>query len=229
MDSSVAFNNYLSKTFITLGSGLAISTIVASLVSSNFNAIFYALGSLAPFMMIAIIIGEFGVAMYLNTRITRMSKSTAWACFIVYAILTGLSLASVFTLYELGSVVFALATTCVLFICMSFIGLTGKIDFSKYSSLFVTGLMTIIIVTILNSLFFRFAIVDLFIMYLGVIVFLGLIAYDIQKLRDLYASSYNYSEMADKIMIIGAFELYLDFINLFLRVLELFGKRKNNK
>lgn len=228
MNRSLTFRDYLNKTFVSLGAGIAISTMVAFLVSNNIYSIFAIFGGFSTIAILGIVVGEFAIAMYLSTRITTMSKSTAWACYIVYSILTGLSLSTIFAIYDLGSIVFALASTCILFICMSVIGVTTKVDFSNYRSLFSAGLLGMIIITLLNSFLFRSSMIDLFLMYIGVVIFLGLIAYDMQKLRDIYSSSFADSEMFDKMMIIGAFELYLDFINLFIRILQLFGRRRND-
>lgn len=228
MNKTLTFSDYLNKTFVTLGAGLAISTIIALLVSNNIYYILYALGGFGTFLMLGVIVGELGVAIYFSRRLPSMSKSTAWACYIVYAVLTGLSLSTIFAVYDLGSIVFALASTCILFVCMSIIGSTTKIDFSNYRSLFATGLIAMIIISLLNGLLFHFYFLDLIMMYIGVIIFLGLIAYDIQKLRDLYSSSFYDSEMGEKMMIYGAFELYLDFINLFIRILQIFGRRRRD-
>ena len=229
MNKTLTFSDYLNKTFVTLGAGLAISTIIAFLVSNNIYYIIYSLGSIASFVMIAVIVGELGVAIFFGSRLMSMSKSTAWGCYIVYAILTGLSLSTIFAAYDLGSIVFALASTCILFVCMAVIGRTTKVDFSNFRTLFSTGLIAMIIMSLLNGLLFHLYFIDLIMMYLGVIIFLGLIAYDIQKLRDIYSSSFTNSEMGEKMMIYGAFELYLDFINLFIRILQIFGRRRNDR
>ena len=111
---------------------------------------------------------------------------------------------------------------------MAVIGYTTNTDLSKFGSYFVVGLFAIIIATVINGLFIHSAGIDMFITYGAIIVFLGLVAYDMQKLRTFYASSIYDDEMSTKMALFGAFELYLDFINLFIYILRIFGRRNND-
>lgn len=228
MNNTLTFKNYLSKTFLTLTIGLATSTITAFFVSRNIYSILYAMGSRSSIALLIICIAELGVAFYFNSRIMSMSKSTAWICYIAYSVLTGFSLSTLFAVYSLGSIVLALGITCVVFICMSVIGLTTSLDFSNLTTLFSTGLIITLILNIVSSFIFSQAL-NTITLFISVLVFLGLIAYDIQKLRNIYSASFYDTDMSDKLMILGAFQLYLDFINLFIRVLEVFGRRDNDR
>jgi len=228
MNTTLTFRDYLNKTFSIMGLGLAISTVTAYLIGSNLYAIYYALGSLASVIMLAACLGEFGLAIYFTTRLSRMSKQTAWICFIVYAVLTGITLSTLIAAYSNASVVFALASTSILFVCMSIIGSTTDIDFTKGTSLLSAGLITMLVMTLLNSFLFHSSAISMLILYAGVILFLVLIAYDTQRIRDIYNAGFYDSEMNEKMMIMAAFQLYLDFINLFIRVLQIFGRRRDN-
>lgn len=155
-----------------------------------------------------------------------MSLSAAWTCYIMYSALLGISLSSIFWTYDLGSIVWAFGTTAILFGCMSFIGHTTKMDLSKFSTIFMAGLLAIIISSLLN-MFIRSATLDRMTTILGVVIFLGLIAYDMQMLRRYYELGNRDFSMQNKVMIYGAFQLYLDFVNLFLRILQYFGRRRD--
>jgi len=228
MNTTLTFRDYLNKTFSIMGLGLAISTVIAYLIGSNIYAIYRALGSLASLIMIFACIGELILAVYFTRRLMHMSKQTAWVCFIGYAILTGITLSTIIASYTGASVVFALASTSILFVCMSIIGSTTDVDFTKGTSLLSAGLITMLVMTLLNTFIFHSSAISMLLLYAGVIIFLVLIAYDTQRIRDIYNSGFYDSEMNEKMQIMAAFQLYLDFINLFIRVLQIFGRRRDN-
>lgn len=228
-ESGISFRSFLSKVFSTLAIGLAISGVVAFLVASNFETILYALGSSFTIIMLVAIIAELVVGIMFTARLMKMSKGEAWTCYIIYSILTGLSLALIIQGYTSGSVVFAFIATVILFACMAIIGHTTRIDLTRFTSMFMVGLVAILITSLLNALLFKSVMVNYVITIVGVIVFLGLIAYDMQKLRQLYESGYMNQEFEEKMKIYGAFTLYLDFINLFIRLLQIFGRGNSSK
>ena len=130
--------------------------------------------------------------------------------------------------YTETSVWVTFLVTCGMFVVLSLIGNNTNVDLSKFSGIIVPGLLAIIIVSIVNVIFFRSQMVQWVVNYLGIILFLFLIAYDMQKLRNLYNVGLQDASVNDALMIYGAFQLYLDFINLFLRLLQIFGKMKNS-
>lgn len=219
----LTFRDYLTKVFTSLGLGLAISTVSAFLFIS-LGIMYTSFGT--SLMMVSIFV-ELGVAFFFGARLTKMSKATAWTCYIMYSIMTGISLSAIISMYSYGSVVFAFGATTILFVCMSIIGHTTKLDLTKFSTLLLAGLISLIVMSLLNSFIFRSARLDYSLMLIGVLIFLGLIAYDVQKLRYYYDLGQYDVQMQEKIMIYGAFGLYLDFINLFIRILEIFGRRKD--
>lgn len=225
----VTFKTFLSRVFSTMAIGLFISGVVAFLVSVNFYSIVLAIGyeTFSTLLLVAII-AELVVGILFSTRLMKMSKTSAWLCYIIYSILTGLSLALVIQSYTTGTVVFAFVSTVILFVCMSIIGHTTNIDLTRFSSIFRVGLIAIIISSLLNALLFKSVMINYIMSVVGVLIFLGLIAYDMQKLRALYSQGTMDVGFQDKMMLFGAFSLYLDFINLFLRLLQIFGRRSNS-
>lgn len=221
---NLSYKDFLSKTFLLVAAGLAVSTGLAFLFSLNPYIFLSKIGS---FGMLACIIAELAIVIYFSSRIFKMSKAAAYGCFFVYSILNGINLSVIFFSYSIGSVVYALGTTTVLFVCMSIIGHSTNIDLSKFSSMFSIGLIVIVVGTLINSLFIKSSMADWVISCVGIVLFLGLTAYDLQKLRSIYSQTFSDPELSSKMIIYGALELYLDFINLFLRILRIFGRRKN--
>lgn len=216
---NMTFKSYVSKVFGYVGCGLLISAISA-FVSRNFIFSF-------GFLSFLPIILEFVIAIYFSRRIMTMSKGMAYGCFILYSVLTGVSLSYIFFAFSLSDITFAFVSTTVLFVCMSIIGNNTNFDLTKISNYLYIGLIGIIISTLLNVLIFKSSSFDLFVSYIAVVIFLGLIAYDMQMLRNLYNNGLSDGDLYDKLLIFGSFQLYLDFINLFLRILQVFSRRRD--
>lgn len=220
--SNLTFKEYLSKTFLLVACGLAISTLLGFLVSNNLQLFFGLVGR----GYILLVIAELAIVIYFSSRIMKMSKTAAYACFFAYSILNGINLSAIFAVYDFGSIVYALGMTTVLFVCMSIIGHTTNVDLTKFSSLIFVGLIVIIIGGLINFLL-RSSLFDWILSCFGVVLFLGLTAYDMQKIRHIYNETFSDSELSSKMIVYGALELYLDFINIFIRILSIFGRRKN--
>lgn len=219
----LTFNEYLTKVFFTMAVGLSLTALTALAFSYFYIDLWLRLGGLMTFLSIALIIGELVLAFSLSAALTKMSKKTTWICYLAYCLLTGLSLTSLFIVYSGTSIWMAFVMTSLMFITMAFIGKTTSLDLSKFSSIALSGLIAIIIATILNALIFRSQMMSWMVSYAGIIIFMFLIAYDIQKLRIFYQQSFYDYELGEKLLIVGAFQLYLDFINLFIRILQLIG------
>ena len=228
-NSGLTFNEYLSKVFSVVAIGVGITAITSFIISKFFLMTLISKYGEAFFTLsFILLIAELGISIFFGLRLNKMAKSTAWLCYIVYSFSMGISLSTVLYAYTETSVWLAFMITTLMFVTMSMIGHNAKTDLSKFSSLITPGLIFIIIMSILNVIFFRNQMIQWLINYAGIILFLFLIAYDMQKLRDLYQVSFQDEEMGEKMMIYGAFQLYLDFINLFLRLLELLGKRRDD-
>lgn len=205
--------------------GLSISAISTFVFGNMILNVLYSLGIVGLLAFVGL---ELGVAFFFNFRLRQMSKTTAWICYVVYAFLTGISLSSLVMFYTPGSVLFAFISTAVLFGCMAIIGHTTNLDLTRFSSLMFAGLIGIIVTTLLNVFIFHSSTLDMMITFVSMLIFLGIIAYDMQMLRNYYSSSFSDAQMGEKMMIFGAFQLYLDFINLFMDILKYFGKRRDD-
>ena len=222
--NATTFRDYLNKTFIVIAIGLLISAGFALIASFLFRMI--PAGMILGAVIVSVL-AELGIAVFFSARLTKMEKQTAWLCYFIYCMVTGISLSFLLLAYTATSVVMAFVSTAVLFGCMAIIGYTTKVDLRKFGNLFFVGLLAIIIITLVNAFLIRSDMLSLLVCYLGILIFLGLIAFDLQKLRDLYNSGLADSTMAEKLLVYGAFELYLDFINLFIRLLQIFGRRRD--
>jgi len=171
-----------------------------------------------------IMLAPLGVVFYMSFGINKMSAAKAQTTFWVFAALMGLSLSSLLLYYT------GMSVTRVFFICsatfgaMSIYGYTTKRDLTKLGSFLMMGLIGIIIASLVN-LFFQSETMYWIISYLGVLIFIGLTAYDTQKIKNMYAAS-DSSEITSKKAVMGALTLYLDFINLFIMLLRIFGQRR---
>lgn len=169
-------------------------------------------------------IAELILVIVLSARAHKMSKGGAVLAFFGYAILNGLTLTSIFLVYDLGIIGKAFIVTAVLFGVMTVYGYITKTDLTAIGNLFVMGLFGVIIATFVNF-FFMSTGLDIALTYIGVFLFIGLIGYDTQRIKGMaYTESYGGMRNAS---ILGALVLYLDFINLFLRLLRLFARNND--
>ena len=168
---------------------------------------------------------EFGVVLWLSARLFSMSMTKATLLFILYSVLNGVTLSMISLIYDPASILIAFAVTAGMFLVMSLIGYITRMDLSKLGSVFMMLLMGIIIGTVVNF-FFANGTFYWVLTYAGVIVFAGLTAYDTNKLKQIYIEHGEAGEMGQKLALMGALTLYLDFINLFLFLLRIFGNRK---
>jgi len=175
-----------------------------------------------PIVTFGLIIVELGIVAFLSFRITKMSPATAASAFLVYSFLNGLTLSVIFWAYTQASIVQAFLTAAAMFGAMSVYGLVTKRDLTTWGSFFFMGLIGIVICSLVN-IFLHSNGLSFVISIVGVIVFLGLTAWDNQKLKTMATVT---GPMQENVAVIGALALYLDFINLFLFLLRLFGNRR---
>ena len=225
---NLSFKSYMTKVFVYVSLGLLVSTLVSFLVALNLETVFGVLGSFGTFGLLLPAILEIVVAIYFSSKLMSMKKSTAYICYFLYAVLTGLSFSTIFIIYAASDITYAFISTTVLFICMAVFGHNTSFDFSKTSSYLSAGLVAIIISTLINALIFKSSAFDLIISYVAIVIFLILIAYDTQMLRNLYNAGLSNGDLYEKLMIFGSFQLYLDFINIFLRLLQIFSRRRRD-
>ena len=163
--------------------------------------------------------------MAISFGLNKLSYPVLVGLFIAYSVVMGISLSSIFIVYEIGSIINVFLSTTALFAVMAIAGYTTKTDLTKLGSLLMIGLIGLVIASLIN-LFTQSSGMDYIISILGVIIFTGLTAYDVQKIKNLGYES-NGSAVAGKLGIMGALTLYLDFINLFLFLLRLFGGKRD--
>ena len=179
----------------------------------------------SKFVFYGLIIGELLLVVYLSRSIQKISQSTAIFMFLLYAVLNGLTMSVIFMMYTTASIASTFYITAGTFGVMSLYGYYTKNDLTKLGNLAMMGLIGIIIASVVN-IFFQNDMMGWIITYLGVAIFVGLTAYDTQKLKEIGAKGFRDGESMEKIAIMGALTLYLDFINLFLLLLRIFGDRR---
>lgn len=211
-------NKLFSKVFLWLAVGLLLSFGVGYYVSTQANMInnLYKGGSLILLWIVQLV-----VVVVLSMKIHKMNPLTAKILFLLYSILTGLTLSSIFIVYKLESIIIVFGETALLFGSFAAIGMFTKIDLTKFGTYLFMALVGIVLASLVN-VFLHNSMMDLIINCFAIIIFLGYTAYDIQRIKQI---SYGLEE--DNAAIFGAFELYIDFINLFLRLLEFFGKKND--
>ncbi len=172
----------------------------------------------------AVMLAPIGFVFLMSLGFNKLSYPALIASFIAYATINGISLSFIFMVYELGSIFNVFLSSVALFAIMAIAGYTTKTDLTKLGSLLFIGLIGIVIASLIN-LFMRSDTMSYVCSILGVIVFTGLTAYDVQKIKEMTAAN-DGSVTFKKYSIMGALTLYLDFINIFLYLLRLFGNRK---
>lgn len=211
---------YMLRVYNYMAAGLALTGIVAYLTSQSPGLMATIYGTpLAWVVMLA----PLGLVMFMSFRINNMSAATAQATFWVFSGLMGLSLAYIFIVYTGASITRVFFITTSMFAGMSIYGYTTKRDLSGIGSFLIMGLIGLIVASIVN-IFLQSSAMHWAISVIGVLIFVGLTAYDTQKIRRMYSEA-DGSEIEAKKSIMGALTLYLDFINLFLFMLRLFGNR----
>ena len=172
-----------------------------------------------------LIIAEFALVIGVSAAINRLSLTTATLMFILYSIINGALMSYVFLAYTASSVATVFFITAGTFGAMALIGYTTKADLSSMGKILFMALIGMIIATIVN-VFVKSDGLTTILSYVGVLIFVGLTAYDTQKIKQMLMQAPDASESAQKMALLGALTLYLDFINLFIYLLRIFGKRE---
>lgn len=214
----------MQKVYLWMALALCASGLTALGAASSETIMNLILGSRTSFFLL--IIAEVGVVFYLNIAIRKISFKTAAALFMVYSILNGATLSVIFLVFQLPSIVSTFFITAGTFGAMAWLGHTTKKDLSSIGQMLSMALIGLIIASIVN-IFWANDVLYWITTYVGVFIFVGLTAYDAQKIKNmLNKRNQHNSEEIRKIALIGSLMLYLDFVNLFLYLLRLFGKKK---
>ena len=211
---------YMLRVYNYMASGLALTGAVAYSVAQNETLLQVIYGT--PLMWV-VFLAPIGLVLLLSARLHKMSVTAVQGTFWVFATLMGVSLASIFLVYELPSIARVFFITAGTFGAMSLYGYTTTRDLTGWGSFLFMGLIGIIIASVVN-MFMASSALHFAISVIGVLVFTGLTAYDTQKIKEMYVES-DSTAVASKKSIMGALRLYLDFINLFIMLLHLFGRR----
>lgn len=209
-------NQFLSKVFRWFGLGLLVTFLVAYYTSTNINMLSFIFTD-GGYLIICLL--ELGLAIWLSARIRQMNSNIAKMLYLGYSILTGLTFSSIFIVYELTSIIWIFLASALVFTIFSFLGQNEKIDLSHYGIYLFVALFGAIILEIVN-IFLMNNTLDIVLCIFVLGIFVAYVAYDIQKIL-------RYYEPTENMAIIGAFDLYLDFINIFIRLLRLFGKSRD--
>ncbi|MGB5749645.1 MAG: Bax inhibitor-1/YccA family protein [Desulfobacterales bacterium] len=215
-------NEFIRSVYNWMAIGLALTGFVAYYVANTPALVEAIFGNRILFF--GLIIGELALVFMISARIQKMQASTATALFVVYSILNGATLSFIFLVYTASSITSTFFICAATFVACSIYGWTTKRDLTSMGGFMTMGLIGIIIASVVN-LFFRSSAMSMIISYIGVIVFVGLTAYDTQHLKTMALNQPDDLEagVARKGAILGALKLYLDFINLFLMLLRILG------
>lgn len=220
-EQAISTSTFISKVYLWMFLGLGLTF----LVSYGFSTSSQALSIIAknPIVFWVLIIGELGLVFTISAGINKLNAQVAAFLFILYSLLNGATLSFIFLAYTQTVIASAFGTSALMFLVMSLFGLTTKKDLTGFGHFLFMGLIGVIIASVVN-IFLKSPMMYFVISVIGVIVFAGLAAYDNQKLKQMsYTIDADNSSLVLKGAVIGALALYLDFINLFLMLLNLFG------
>jgi uncharacterized protein len=216
------FQSFLQRVFTWMVLGLAVSGAVAGIIGSS-DSLLTSLTE-TPGIFLVVVIVQLGLVLAISFGINRMSPATALALFFVYAASVGVTFALVFEMYTTQSIFTTFLITAGMFAVLAFIGATTKRDLSKLGTICIAALIGLILATIVN-IFVANSTLYWITTYAGVLIFAGLTAYDMQKLQRFGQSSPG-GEAESRMAVVGALALYLDFINMFLFLLRIFGQSR---
>jgi FtsH-binding integral membrane protein len=215
--------NFIRKVFGWMFLGLLVTAAASFFMLAN-PALMQAMLA-SRWAWLILLIAEFGLVIFLTAAIRKLTPATAALSFLAYAVLNGVTLSVIFLIYTSASITQTFLICASMFGIMSLFGFTTKRDLTSLGSLLFMGLIGVVLAGLLN-LFLRSSVIYWGVTIVGILVFIGLIAYDTQKLKKMSLSIGAEGQMESKASIIGALMLYLDFINLFLLLLRIFGRQK---
>ncbi len=211
-----------TKVFLWMTVALGITALTSMLVY-NSNFVFTVIQNRG--LVWGLLIAEVLLVIGLSASINRLSFGVATFIFIIYSVLNGITLSTIFLVYTHSSITLAFFVTAGTFGAMSLWGYFTKRDLSKMGSLLFMGLIGLIIATVVN-IFIKSSALMWITTYAGVLIFVGLTAWDVQKIKLMLNQATEVNDSTQKMALLGALELYLDFVNLFIYILRIFGNRK---
>lgn len=221
---SLAFPALMRKVYVWMTLALVITGFTAFGIAENPGLVYTIVTNRLLFW--GLVIGEFALVMAIYGAIGRLSATAATLLFVFYSIVNGATLSVIFLAYTMTSIASVFFITAGTFAVMAFIGYTTKTDLTSFGKMLMMGLIGIILATVVN-IFIGSSMLNMIVSYVGVVVFVGLTAYDSQKIKNLLYQVDNMSEEAQKLALLGSLTLYLDFVNLFLMLLRIFGGNRD--
>ena len=220
--TQVVVNNFVRSVYNWMAVGLGLTGFVAFAVANNESLLRIVFGN--QMLFFGLIIAELGLVFYLSARVSKISPATATGLFVLYAGLNGVTISFIFIVYTASSIASTFFVCAATFVASSIFGWTTKRDLTSMGSFMFMGLIGIIIASVVN-MFMQSSAVAMIVSYVGVLVFVGLTAWDTQKLKNMALTQPDGVDagVVRKGAIIGALSLYLDFINLFLMLLHILG------
>ncbi|MBR6591200.1 MAG: Bax inhibitor-1/YccA family protein [Prevotella sp.] len=227
-ERSLSFNDsfaiLMRKVYLWMAMALVITGVTSYGVASSPGLMQAILTNNA--LLWVLIIAEFGLVFAISAAINKLSLTTATLLFVLYSVINGATLSVIFLVYTMESIASVFFITAGTFGVMAFIGYTTKKDLTSLGKMLLMALIGIIIATLVNVFFIQSSGFSLIVSYVGVLIFVGLTAYDSQKIKQMLLQAPDAGESAQKLALLGALTLYLDFINLFIYLLRIFGDRK---
>jgi FtsH-binding integral membrane protein len=221
--AEVAVSALFKSVYMQMAAALSITGLVAYFLSQSID-FWYFLAENSSMIWI-IFIAQIGLVVWLSARITRMSMTSATLLFILYSALMGVTMSSIFMIYTMSSIASVFFITAGMFLVMSLLGYLTRMDLTRLGSLLFMALIGVVIASVVN-IFLGSETLYWIVSYVAVVVFVGLTAYDTQKIKHMLTEYGQVDEMGHKLALFGALTLYLDFVNLFLYLLRIFGDRK---
>jgi hypothetical protein len=224
LEMSAAFLVLMRKVYLWMALALVITGFTAYYVATNETLITALVTNQILFWGLAIV--EIGLVIGLSAAINKLSLTTATLMFVLYSVINGATMSFIFLIYTYSSITSVFFITAGTFAVMALFGYFTKTDLTSLGKILFMALIGIIIATIVN-IFTKSEGLAVILNYLGVLVFVGLTAYDSQKIKQMLLMAPDAGEGAQKLALLGALSLYLDFINLFLYLLRIFGSKRD--
>lgn len=221
-ESNVTLKKHMVRTYGWMFAGVLVTFAVAFLLANNTSLMMMFLGNaMMPWILL---IAQFGVVIALSARITKMSEGSAKILFMAYAVLTGITFSVLGLVYAGDTIAMAFGITCIFFGCLVLIGNTTRMDLTKIGTICIAGLFAMIIYSLLSMLF-GWSMNYFLYSCIGLVLFMGITAWDAQRIKTQYMQFANDEVTLRKMGIYSALSLYLDFINIFLYILRIIGNR----
>ncbi len=218
--ASVAMPATMRKVYIWMTLALAITGFTAWMVADT--GLWFTIAS-NRMLFWGMIVAELGMVFGISAGINKLSAPVATLLFALYSLLNGVTLASIFIVFDIGSIASVFFIAAGMFAAMGVIGMVLKTDLSKFGNILFMGVIGLIIASLVNVFFIKSGMMELIVSWVGVIIFAGLTMYDTQRIKQMLVNTDQPEETMQKIALLGALSLYLDFINMFLYLLRIFG------